>query len=92
MSGARTIDREAVALGVPVFSICQGPIGAVDRQLVDSGRLIHVKDIDDLKSIPMVKSTRGGEVPRCEIGLRLTDFIVSRILKAADNDQGATWA
>ena len=92
ISGGGTMNREAAALGVPVFSIYQGPIGAVDRHLIDMGRLIHVKDIDDLKSIPLVKSTRGGEVPKSETGSRLTDFIVSRILRAAENDRGATSA
>jgi hypothetical protein len=43
-----------------------------------------VKDFDDLKSIPLVKSTRGREVPKSETGTRLRDFIVSRILKAAE--------
>jgi len=84
ISGGGTMNREAAALGVPVFSIYQGPIGAVDKHLIDTGRLNHVKDFDDLKSIPLVKSTRGREVPKSETGTRLRDFIVSRILKAAE--------
>jgi hypothetical protein len=92
ISGGGTMNREAAALGMPVFSIYQGPIGAVDRHLIDTGRLIHVKDIGDLKSIPLVKSTRRGEVPKSEIGARLTDFIVSRILNAAEDRRGMTCA
>jgi predicted glycosyltransferase len=87
ISGGGTMNREAAALGMPVFSIYQGPIGAVDRHLIDTGRLIHVKNISDLKSIHLKKSTRRGEVPKSDIGARLTDFIVSRI---AEDRRGTT--
>ena len=48
-----------------------------------------MKNVDEVKKIPLVKSTRRGEVPRSDIGARLTDFIVSKILKTADNVRGA---
>jgi uncharacterized protein len=85
ISGGGTMNREAAALGVPVFSIYQGPMGAVDRHLIDTGRLVHVKNAVDLRSIPLTKSTRRGELPKSDTGSRLTDFIVSRILMAAEN-------
>ena len=37
ISGGGTMNREAAALGVPVFSIYQGPIGAVDQHLISTG-------------------------------------------------------
>ena len=34
------MNREAAALGVPVYSIFRGKIGAVDRYLANDGRLV----------------------------------------------------
>ncbi len=48
VSGGGTMNREAAALGVPVFSIFRGPIGAVDKRLSEEGRLILIESIDDL--------------------------------------------
>jgi len=49
VSGGGTMNREAAALGVPVYSIFRGKIGAVDRYLSDNGRLTLLKSIDDIK-------------------------------------------
>src|SRR5581483_5724976 len=40
VSGGGTMNREAAALGVPVYSTFRGKIGAVDRYLAEQGRLI----------------------------------------------------
>lgn len=48
ISGGGTMNREAAAMGVPVYSIFRGPIGAVDRYLVGEGRLILIEKVDDL--------------------------------------------
>ena len=39
ISAGGTMNREAVALGTPVFSTFEGRLGAVDEQLIASGRL-----------------------------------------------------
>ena len=39
VGGGGTMNREAAALGVPVYSIFSGPVGAIDRQLAEDGRL-----------------------------------------------------
>lgn len=39
VSGGGTMNREAAALDVPVFSIFRGPIGAIDKHLAAEGRL-----------------------------------------------------
>jgi hypothetical protein len=44
VSGGGTMNREAAALGVPVYSIFRGKIGAVDQYLASSGRLTLVED------------------------------------------------
>lgn len=40
ISGGGTMNREAAALGVPVYSTFRGPTGAVDRHLAETGRLV----------------------------------------------------
>ena len=50
VSGGGTMNREAAALGVPVYSIFCGKIGAVDRYLVEQGRLIMLQKVEDLRS------------------------------------------
>ena len=49
ISGGGTMNREAAALGVPVYSIFRGKIGDVDKYLSNSGRLILVESIEDIK-------------------------------------------
>ena len=59
VSGGGTMNREAAALGVPVFSIFRGAIGAVDRHLSAEGRLVLVESLADVEAkIPIVKRPR----------------------------------
>ncbi len=83
ISGGGTMNREAAVLGVPVYSIYQGPIGAVDRHLIETGRLVHVKDVAELRRIPLCKTTPRQWKPGCTAGARVKVFIVSRILETA---------
>jgi predicted glycosyltransferase len=48
ISGGGTMNREAAALGVPVYSIFQGKIGAVDQYLANSGRLVLLESVEDV--------------------------------------------
>lgn len=48
ISGGGTMNREAAALGIPVYSIFRGKIGKVDRYLADNGRLTLIEKVDDL--------------------------------------------
>src|SRR4030066_386027 len=50
ISGGGTMNREAAALGVPVYSIFRGKIGAVDRYLSEQGRLVLIENKDQLYS------------------------------------------
>lgn len=50
ISGGGTMNREAAALGVPVFSIFRGKTGAVDRYLSEHGRLTMLESVEDVKS------------------------------------------
>jgi uncharacterized protein len=50
ISGGGTMNREAAALGVPVYSIFRGKIGAVDAYLADQGRLVLLETVDDVRT------------------------------------------
>jgi predicted glycosyltransferase/peptidoglycan/xylan/chitin deacetylase (PgdA/CDA1 family) len=47
ISGGGTMNREAAALGVPVYSIFRGKIGAVDHYLSENGRLVLLTSPED---------------------------------------------
>jgi len=56
VSGGGTMNREAAALGVPVYSIFRGQTGAIDLQLQKEGRLIMVETTKDVEQ--KIKITR----------------------------------
>ena len=49
ISGGGTMNREAAALGVPVYSTFRGQIGAVDRYLNARGRLVLLESVQDVR-------------------------------------------
>jgi uncharacterized protein len=49
ISGGGTMNREAAALGLPVYSIFRGKIGSVDKYLVENGRLVLIETIQDVQ-------------------------------------------
>jgi uncharacterized protein len=56
VSGGGTMNREAAALGVPVYSIFRGPIGAVDKRLAAEGRLHMIVSAKEVREkIRLVK-------------------------------------
>lgn len=55
VSGGGTMNREAAALGVPVYSIFRGKTGAVDRYLETQGRLVLLRGPEDLAGIRVEK-------------------------------------
>ena len=59
VSGGGTMNREAAALNVPVYSIFRGTIGAVDRHLCAEGRLILIASLADVdEKIQLVRRPR----------------------------------
>jgi hypothetical protein len=59
VSGGGTMNREAAALGVPVYSTFRGTIGAVDKHLAATGRLMMIESVDDVhRKISLVKRPR----------------------------------
>jgi predicted glycosyltransferase len=60
ISAGGTMNREAVALGTPVYTIFRGKLGAVDEALIREGRL---RPLDDPSQVAVKKkdSEAGGE-------------------------------
>ena len=50
ISGGGTMNREAAALSVPVYSIFRGKIGAVDQYLSKNGRLTLIEKPEDVRT------------------------------------------
>lgn len=59
VSGGGTMNREAAALGIPVYSVFRGNIGAVDRYLSERGRLVLLESVQDVQTkIRLVRRNR----------------------------------
>jgi predicted glycosyltransferase len=71
VSGGGTMNREAAALGVPVFSIFRGRTGAVDLRLEQEGRLTMIRTPEEIESrIPFTrryKSIAPDNAPRAAL-------------------------
>lgn len=48
ISGGGTMNREAAALKIPVYSIFRGKIGVIDQYLSCTGRLILIENVEDI--------------------------------------------
>jgi uncharacterized protein len=78
ISAGGTMNREAVALGVPVYSTFEGRLGAVDEQLISDGRLRRLEDPAEIDFGVRRKSVAEGRVrrdPRVLAGLLLSALI-----------------
>lgn len=73
VSGGGTLNREAVALGTPAYTVFHGVMGAVDKQLIAEGRLANLQSADQLR---LVKKSEMHERVRRDVGL-LVDKITA---------------
>lgn len=55
VSGGGTMNREAAAMDLPVYSIFRGHIGAVDRRLAEEQRLVLIESVEDLRAKIAIK-------------------------------------
>jgi predicted glycosyltransferase len=62
VSGGGTMNREAAALGVPVYSIFRGKIGAVDHYLEKTGRLVMIGSPDEVRQKICVRKRAEGRL------------------------------
>ncbi|HTU79441.1 MAG TPA: DUF354 domain-containing protein [Solirubrobacteraceae bacterium] len=61
ISAGGTMNREAVALGTPVYSTFRGRLGAVDERLIAEGRLRRLGDVDELDLAPRARAPGEGQ-------------------------------
>jgi uncharacterized protein len=73
ISGGGTLNREAVALGTPAYTVFQGVMGAVDTQLISEGRMHRLESADSLR---LEKKSVADERVRRDVG-DLVDRIVA---------------
>jgi uncharacterized protein len=79
ISGGGTMNREAAALGVPVYSIFRGKIGAVDNYLSRVGRLVLLESVNDVRTKIRVESRN--RLAKPDVGERAAlTTIVERIV------------
>ena len=74
ISAGGTMNREAVALGTPVFTTFEGRPGAVDEALLREGRLLKLEDPDEIRieKRPLHDSSRIRRDPRELVKLLLS--------------------
>jgi uncharacterized protein len=59
ISGGGTMNREAAALGIPVYSVFRGTLGAVDKHLAETGKLVLLQSAQDVRDrLKLVSRTR----------------------------------
>jgi predicted glycosyltransferase len=81
ISGGGTMNREAAALGVPVYSIFRGTIGAVDRYLAANGRLTLLESAEDVRAKIILERRHRAAEPHMESGAlnEIVDHIVTLV-------------
>ena len=77
ISAGGTMNREAVALGTPVYTVFEGRLGAVDERLLDEGRLRRLGSADQVVVRKRGEADRPARVRRAP-GL-LADLLLSPV-------------
>jgi uncharacterized protein len=77
VSAGGTMNREAVALGTPVYTVFEGRLGAVDEHLIADGRLRRLTSADELEPVKRGPSTDPAARIRRDPAL-LADLLVTR--------------
>jgi uncharacterized protein len=75
VSAGGTMNREAVALGTPVYTVFEGRLGAVDERLIAAGRLRRLRSADQLEVGRRNPAARGEDRIRRDPGL-LADLLL----------------
>ena len=69
------MNREAAALGIPVYSIFRGKMGAVDRHLEKEGRLTMVRSVEEAASKILLVARKKGETIKAGSGNSLKQVV-----------------
>jgi predicted glycosyltransferase len=76
ISGGGTMNREAAALGIPTITIFKGPMGAVDKWLIDSDKMIAIDNAEEI--LPMLRKRDTTTTPHASVAKKV---IVDAILR-----------
>jgi uncharacterized protein len=84
ISGGGTMNREAAALGIPVYSLFRGTMGAVDKHLAETGKLVLLESEQDvrenLKLVPRIRTLAQRSSQRTTLG-----EVVNHIIAILEN-------
>ena len=75
VSAGGTMNREAVALGTPVFTVFEGRLGAVDERLIAEGRLRRLASPEQLQLVKRLDGDAGAARVRRDPA-RLADLLI----------------
>jgi len=89
ISGGGTMNREAAALGVPVYSIFRGKVGAVDRYLSENGRLVLIESAQEVTSKIRLTRWNRPAAPNNRSGVVL-ESIVDSVVSILENRRPTT--
>jgi predicted glycosyltransferase len=85
ISGGGTMVREAVAMGIPAYSIFTGTQGAVDEKLSQEGRLNLIRKPEDVVKIQFRK--RENKTPNISANSSVLKFFVDEFIRLAGKSQ-----
>ena len=77
VSAGGTMNREAVALGVPVYTVFAGRMGGVDEGLIADGRLRQLSSADDVELTRRERKDATGALP----GLRDPQLLLDKAFR-----------
>lgn len=81
VSAGGTMNREAVALGTPVYTVFEGRLGAVDEALIASGRLRRLASAEQVKPAKRIDA-KASTSPRVRRDpALLTDLLLSPVTR-----------
>src|SRR5207302_8535100 len=82
ISAGGTMNREAVALGTPVYTTFEGRLGAVDERLIAQGRL---RRLDDPEQLDLRRRAGAARTPRIRRDpQRLVELLLAPIAQSSE--------
>ncbi len=77
LSADGIINREAAVLGIPTYTIFNGQLSAVDRHLINLGRITPIQSYADMKKINIEKTLHKKALINPNLSTELTQYILS---------------
>ncbi len=77
ISAGGTMNREAAILGIPAYTVFKGNMGAVDKYLIDLGRIVPIENLNDVKKIYIQKNLKKDTLINTNLTTNLVDLILN---------------